>query len=169
MLKISKSNSKVLQPNDFLNGFSYSVPFINNIDIKNLLRLRRNDYESFLVYRDSIRNFINEIEKIDNSNRIDEVFRDIVNPEINKMSQTFKNNKTLLKEKVKVELLISSCLIGLGLVGGLVPPDIGKVAGLLGGCEFLKSIITQYVESSAEPKEIKGNKLYFIWKLKNSF
>lgn len=167
MQNISKRKSRTVTPSEFISGFSYSVPFINDIDLVQLLELRKKDYESFLVYRDSIRYFLEETNNFNVTKNIKEVFSDIVNPEINKISLTFKNNKTLLKNKVNRELLISSCLIGLGLFSGLLPNDLGKIVGALGGCDFLKAIINQKIEGTLESNEIKNNDLYFIWKIKN--
>ena len=68
-------------------------------NIENLLKIRDNDYESFIVYRDKLRQIINST-NLNNEKEYNEAYHDLIQPEINKMNSVLKKNKKhLIKHK----------------------------------------------------------------------
>lgn len=163
--KINNTNLGGISPNDIVSGLSHAVPAIRNTNVHNLLSLRENDYESFLVYRDSIRKLINEtFEKKDFSD-LKSAFNDIVLPELNKINLAVKKNKKILSYKTKKEIIISVGIIGLGVFSGILPHDFGKLFGAIGGCKFAQALISQLIDLNNPEYNILDNKYYFIWKM----
>ena len=155
-----KSHNKAL-----INGFSHSLPFLKNIDIKKLIDLRLNEVESFNVYRDSVTEALKLIE-ISNISDIREIFNDIIRPELNKIELTIKNQKTFLTDDLKRDLLVSFGFISIGLFSGLFSPELSKLLTALGGYDFIAKTCKDVHYLLKEPSEIKKNKYYFLWKIK---
>jgi hypothetical protein len=132
--QINNYNPNGISPYDITKGLEHAIPSLENTSLYNLINLRENDFESFLVYRDSIKRLISQtIEKGDFSN-LPMAINDIVRPEINKMNLTIKNNRKMLSYKTGKELFISAGILTLGLFSGILPPDFGKIIGAVGGC-----------------------------------
>jgi|SRR5690554_466837 len=165
--KINNYNPNFISPNEIVEGLAHVVPTIENTSIHNLISLREKDFESFLVYRDSIKRLISQtIEKNDFSN-LSSAINDIVQPEINKMNLTVKNSKKLLSYKSSKELLISGGMISLGLFSGILPHDFGTVFGAIGGCKFVQTLLSQMIDINNPQYNISDQDYYFIWKMQN--
>lgn len=167
----SKNIISVLNPpeyndrnNQIYDNFTHSVPAILNADFEGLIKFRENEFEPFLVYRDELKSLIkqkgNEI-----NNNWDELFQDIIQPEINKMNLVVKNSKSVFKKKGTADIVIGAGLISFGLFSGLVRNDSTELLNVFGACEFIKGVIENLSAARSSPLDIKNNKFYFIWKL----
>lgn len=166
--KINRYNPNVLSPYDIAEGLTHVVPAIENTSLHNLINLRENDFESFLVYRDSIRKLISQTIEINDFSNLSMAINDIVRPEINKMNLAVKTNKKMLSYKTRKELLISAGIITLGVFSGILPYDISKIIGVIGGCKFAQTIISQAIDISNPQYNIANNDYYFIWKIQQN-
>jgi hypothetical protein len=151
--------------NDIIyNKMVQSLPVVLNADYESLIQFRKNEYEAFLVYRDTLQALIKQ--KSGGVNAYwDEIFRDTVKPEINKMNFALKNSKSIFKRKGIGEIAIGAGLLSFGLFSGLLPNDSTELIKILGGCEFIKGVIENLSSARSTPLDIKNNKFYFIWKL----
>lgn len=145
---------------------NHSVPVILNTDFNNLIKFRENEFEAFLVYRDALQSIINQKS---GDYRIDwnEMFNDIIRPEINKMNLAIKNSKSIFRRKGLTEIAVGTGLLSFGLFSGLLPNNSTDLLSILGGCEFVKGVIENLSSARSTPLEIKDNRFYFIWKLQS--
>ena len=146
-----------------MNGFSHNLPIITNTNIANLLKLRKNEGESFIVYRDAITKALNEGLSF-RPRDVNNIFNDIVLPEINKIELTFKNSKKILYNSIKKDLVVSSGFIGIGLFSGILTPHLSEMLLALGGYNFVNSTANKIYKIFNEPEEVKNSSYYFLWK-----
>ena len=96
---------KSLEQNDFatqntLNYIKPILPLIENVNIENLLKIRDNDYDSFLVYRDKLREII-QINNLKTEKDYQDAYSDLIQPEINKMNNILHKNRNHLIKKLE--------------------------------------------------------------------
>lgn len=163
--KINNFKTGSISHREIVNGLTHVVPTIENTSLHNLISLRENDYESFLVYRDSINKLIKQTIENKDFSDLETAINDIVKPELNKINLTIHKNKKLLTYKTSKELFIGSGLIALGVFSGILPPDFGKIFGAIGGCAFTQAIINQIIDLNNPEYNILDNNYYFIWKM----
>ena len=149
--------------NSLMNNFSHNLPIVTDSNIKNLLKLRKNEGESFVVYRDAVVKALNEglSSKADN---IENIFNDIVLPEINKIELTFKNSRKILSNSLKKDIVVSSGFIGIGLFSGILTPHLNEMLVALGGYNFVTCTANKIYKIFNEPEEIRNSNYYFLWK-----
>jgi hypothetical protein len=148
-----------------LEGLSHNLPFIDNAPLSRLIEFRKKEGEAFRVYRDSLRLALKSVQNT-TENISGEVFSDVVLPELNKIDNTIKNSRKILKRRLSEELIISVGSIGLGLFAGLVSPTFGACIGAVGGLRSVPGLVKDAASIFSEPLEIRNNSYYFLWKVR---
>ncbi|WP_066687910.1 hypothetical protein [Christensenella intestinihominis] len=143
-------------------GLLHEVPFLNEVKIENIVKLRLDEGESFKVYRDSINKILQGQNR--DKKEIKDIRRDIIMPEINKINLVLKNNKKALLGSVAFDLAFWGASISIGLFSGIMPPNAIGILGMVGGISTAKDIITKAKDSYSD-KCIKNENFYFLWKL----
>ncbi len=149
--------------NEILKNLNHIVPFIVEIPIDKLLKLRKNEGESFQVYRDKINSIVKS--DIITSQDSKQLYLDEIRPELNKMNLTIKNNKKALWGNVQSNVFLASTYISASLFTGIFG-NIDKIVASVGGFGFAKNIGEDIIKMLKKP-EVRNNELYFLWKLKN--
>jgi len=96
----------------------------------------------------------------------DQVFKDEVLPQLSTIDLAIKNSRKLLTRSVATDLGIGAGLVGVGLLSGILPPNMGEVATVVGGYSFVKGLAQQVCQLTSEPLSIRDNKYYLLWKLR---
>jgi hypothetical protein len=147
-------------------GFSHSLPFVKDVPLERLLQFRAREGESFKVYRDaidrSIRNAANDITKTK------QIFNDEVLPELNSIDLSIKNARKLLTRSAIQDFALGAGFLGVGLLAGFVPPDVSHCLTALGGYSFIKGAGEHVTGAARKRHEIRDNKFYFLWKVKET-
>ncbi len=146
-----------------------TVPFVEDVKLKDLMKLRENEGDAFLIYKQALDQAMTEL-KDSNSNfkakDAKELYSDVIAPSIAKMNQRVKTaRKTLLQETYRPALgLVGS--ISFGLLSGIIPSETAAIASAVGatscGADMLKKIMTL----GDSEKAIQNEPFYFLWKVK---
>lgn len=147
---------------EIFKNLDHLVPFVDEVPIENLIKLRRNEGEAFAVYRDKL----SKILTIDNITLKEskQLFYDEIKPEINKMNLVLSNNKKAMWGSIKSNIFLASTYISATLFAGILPANIEKIVASVGGFGFAKNI-GQDVLSLLKSQEIRKNEFYFLWKI----
>lgn len=148
-------------------SLSHSLPFVRDVPLSVLLRLRNAETESFKVYRDSLKEVITSVNPAD-PEKAKELFDDRIAPELNSIDLAIKNSRTLLKESIATDLIVSAAFLGIGLFSGWIPPRISEILTAVGGYKFASTILKELRTALREPEEVMNNKFYFLWKVKQA-
>lgn len=162
-LEEKKNNIRISQ---ILKNLKQVVPSVENVELKNLVKLRNKEYESLKVYRDSVDNLLNKIEKGTSEEDINEIIRSEINTEVNKLDSVFKNNKKKFANSFMRKSIIGTAFISVGMFSGLVPPNVGQALATIGGYNFVNALSKDAFNMFKPPKEVENNNYYFVWKLK---
>jgi len=141
----------------------HTLPILANSEISDILKVRNADGEAFVVYRDCINELLLNNPTLNNKS-IHEISRDIIDPEIHKIEQTFRNNKKALIGRATRDLVLLGAGISIGLFSKIIPLDAVAIASLAGGIPTISNIFNQYSEAFRSP-EINNSNYYFLWKL----
>jgi len=149
---------------EIVKNLNHIVPFINDVPIEKLIKLRNKEGESFQVYRDKINSLVkSDLLTVQDSKQI---YQDEIRPELNKINLTLKNNKKHLWGNIKSNVFLASTYISTSLFTGILPTNIDKVVASVGGFGFAKNIGQDVLNLIKKP-EVRNNELYFLWKIKN--
>ena len=157
----TQDNSSALR-----SGLSHKVPVVLGADLQSLVKLRQNEGEAFRVYRDKLDTVLAELSAESNLSRerAREAFRDEIEPELNRIDQTFSDSRRSIVAKIRQDLVFGAGIVSIGLFSGLFPTDVGQIFAGLGGFKFVTSLLEQANKLCKEPSEIRRNSWYFLWK-----
>jgi hypothetical protein len=157
--RLANINTSLLQ------GLSHDLPFIHDVPFSKLIELRIKEGEAFKVYRDALRLALKTVCE-NNESKTNEIFDDVVLPELNKIDSTIKNSKRILTRSLSEDLIIGAGFIALGLMAGLISPTFGACISAIGGAKFISDIVKDATHIVSEPSNIRENSYYFLWKVK---
>jgi hypothetical protein len=148
-------------------GLAHSVPTLEQLSFKDLLRLRRDEGEVFAVYRDAVARVLREVGPADSS-RVRQAFQDAVLPELNKIDALVTNEQKRLRRSATTDLLCGLGAVSIGLFTGMLTPDAVKLITQLGGVGFLtKSLHGLRALKTAPEQHVRNNPFYFLWKARD--
>lgn len=148
-----------------IDGLTHEVPFIHNVSMDALMDLRRNEFDSFQIYRQALKKVVDNSAGLDSS-KIKEAFDDIAKKELLKMDLVVSKNKKNLAKNSLRELVIGSAVVTGGLFTHVISPEIGAAISMLGGAKYLHQFATKTAQIIDEPIELSKNDMYFLWKVK---
>lgn len=152
-----------------LSGLQHALPGLANVPLSKLIKLRQSDGESFAVYRDSLRTVLDGLsaEKTLTVSRVREAVADAVQPEINRIKQTIRENRRALWISLKEDVLFGAFLASCGIYAGQLSPTCGAVMTALGGIDFARRTLVTANKLCKEPDEIRKSQYYYLWKATN--
>lgn len=149
-----------------IDSFHHSVPFIQNTQISKLIKLRLSEGEAFNVYRDALSSALKSSLLAKEPRYLKEAFDDIVRPELNKIDLTIKNSRKILWDSLTRDVVYGTGFITIGLYSGLLPPEMGNMMAALGGFKFVYGLLEKSSKLLQESDDIRNNKFYFLWKVR---
>jgi hypothetical protein len=154
-----------------VDALSHPLAFIDQVPLKRLLMLRKDNGESFLVYRDAVWGVLSSVQG-KSSAELREAFDDAIRPELNKIDLTIKNARRQMATSTLIDLTIAFASISIAAFSGLLPAKLGipkevlDVGAALGGWQSAKSLASKIVEIRSTPKEVNESKYAFLWKIR---
>ena len=145
-------------------AFTHEIPVVAGVNLKDLIRIRLNEGDAFQIYRDALAKAINDA-KGEDPRKLRQVFRDVVNPELNRLNGALASaRKTLVRDSLLAGG-VASGLVGVGLFSGILPPNLSAIVTLLGGYHFFEKTTTKLAQIVLEPNDARKNSYYFLWKV----
>jgi hypothetical protein len=95
----------------------HSLPVVDGLDTKALIRLRQTEGEAFIVYRDALNGVLREVEHNDAAS-IKQAFDDIVRPELHRLDKAVASARKLVRRSLRDSVLIGTGLVCIGVFGG---------------------------------------------------
>ncbi|QXE86896.1 hypothetical protein KP003_00360 [Geomonas nitrogeniifigens] len=145
------------------------VPFVNDVSIDDMCKLRLRERESLIQFRASLNKAIDEFRKKDPSfteKTAREVFCDIIEPKLVSLDKKLQASKQDLVAKASRSIVGTVGALSFGLYTGLIPTEIIGIAKTLGLTKIVSDLIPQVMALGDADKSIRNEDLYFLWKLK---
>jgi hypothetical protein len=145
----------------------YDMPFITNINMNMLIKLREEEHESFNKYRIALTKAISEQHKTDDGNDWRQIYDDILFPSFNELDLKMKQLKTGKLSRFFGTIGVASSFIIAGKYGNVVPANIQNILSTIGTSAASAGINYMLDHSSTKKAELQSNDYYFLWTLKN--
>lgn len=142
------------------------VPFLPDISLKNLLKLRCREKECFILYRAALNKAINEF-KCSGSGftkqTAKELYGDILAPELARMDRKVKQAAKGLRTTAGRAVVSTVGAISFGLYTGIINPSVAPIVAGIGLAKVASDIVKVMATGDGE-KAIANEDMYFLWK-----
>jgi hypothetical protein len=153
-----------------VDALSHPLPFVDDVPIERILKVRQQEGEAFLVYRDAVRKLLSAADA-KTSKELREAFDDEIRPELNKIDLTLKNTRKALSRGTLVDAAIVFASVSIAAFSGLLPPTLGLPPGVLdvgaalGGWQGARGLVSKLSSRRTTPKDVADNKYAFLWRM----
>lgn len=145
-------------------AFDLDLPILQGIPIETLMKVRRNEKESFQRFRDSLRLAVKERLKVDGSSKIAEISEqirlDLIEPELRNIRARLTAAEKVLAKKSAVGMFLGALVTTCGTLAGL-PLPVSIAAGIGTASSTESGAVAKYFE---EKQQAALSDMYFLWK-----
>jgi hypothetical protein len=145
------------------------VPFLEDVPLPKLLKLRQREREAFLQFRAAVNKSIDEFlrtkEKLSEQDA-KSIYSDIIAPGLARLDKSVEASKKDLIASVIRSGTGALGAITFGLYTGIIPYEIAGIAKALGFVKFASDIIQKVMSLGDGEKTVQQEDLYFLWKVK---
>ena len=147
------------------------VPFVGDVKLRNLVKLRSRERYSFVQYRaaldEAISAIVGEKETLSDK-RARSVYSDIVAPELGRLeTKIMEAKRDLVKTPLSSALGVTAA-IGIGVYSGLMPLELAAITAPLGLGKIIYDVVTGTSSLVDVEKAIRTERFYFLWKISHS-
>lgn len=158
------NDTSAINTDIFNESITHYLPTIHSRDPLEIIQVRKEEDESFKVYRDKLHKLLMEAPKYKDGD-FSEVFRDIILPEINLINKKVKDFQIKKRTTIRDKLVFGSGAVAFGLYSGMLPSNMGSVLAAIGGGAAIVSTMIDYTSSFRSKEEARSNDYYFLWEL----
>lgn len=148
---------------------SSMVPFVGDIRIPDLLKLRNREEEAFLNYRKALNKAVGEFTSRDaafTKKQAREIYSDVIEPRLAALDQRVKvAKKDLLKKGIRSVATVAG-VISFGLYSGFFSAETAELIKNLGLAKIVYDAAQTAIPIGEAKSAIKTDDLYFLWKAK---
>lgn len=148
-----------------LKHLTSEVPFLENVAVRDLVSLRREEAEAFLVYRQALNTAIAEYRQSLTFSERDAraLYGDVIAPRLAALDGRIRSARKTLAREVTRTAIAWTGAISFGMFTGLIPPGLAPIAAGAGytaaAAKFLKDVM-----SGSDSKElVRNDQMYFLW------
>lgn len=145
------------------------VPFIEDVKLTDIIKLRNREEEAFINYRHALNSAITEFVKHGEQFTKKEaraLHADIIAPSLASLNIRVKQAKRDLVRKPFRSFAGVVGSISFGMLTGLIKPDIAAIATAIGFVGFGTKFIGDMMALGDSEDKIANEHFYFLWKIK---
>lgn len=145
------------------------VPFVGNIEPSDVLAIRENEAEAFLLFRQKLSEAVNEVQSQNDTiseKHAKQIYHDILEPQLARLDVDIKTAKRLMIKDTRRTALGWTAAISFGLYTGFLPQGLAAAAAALGLTNVASDLLTDAMKKSDTEEAIRGSDMYFLWKVK---
>ncbi len=144
------------------------VPFVADVALIDLIKLRQREEEAFILYRQglnaAIRKFARPGKEFTEQDA-HELYADVIAPSLAVLEHKVNKAKRDLISKPFRSLAGVVGVISFGILTGLVPADMSAVAKTIGLVKFGADMIEHTMALGDKKNSIRSDHFYFLWKV----
>jgi len=149
--------------------FNFLVPFVEDADPAELLKLRQSEGDAFIVFRKGLNQIIDEYKNQKDGfteNDAREIYGDIIEPKLAQLNdKVVIARKKLLKDTAS-KIVGWAGAISFGWYAGLLPTELATAATTLGLVKVIAELAEGTLNKSNVNSSIRDEPMYFLWKVK---
>jgi hypothetical protein len=165
--RVYPRDDATLSMRTLLEQMGHEIPLLMDLPIRRILRIRQSDYDHFLLYRNALQQVVRDHLHGDrqlSANAAREICSDVILPQVRKLKVDARERRRSAVRKALSGTVAVSAAVGLGLVSGMIRPDLERVfqlggVALAGRVGEILSAIEKY------PAEVRNHNMYFLLKL----
>lgn len=169
LLDFSTDDEKLAQSSAAVTAYlSHAVPLLTEVPLAVLVRLRRQQRDSFLRYRDAVERMINDVlrkrKKITRKEAV-EIYSVYIEPELRRMRKDAAAFKRTQRNRILAGASTLAAVVAIGAFGGSIPAGIAGViasGGVAAAGRVLGGAIDQACHHGAATTK---NDFYFLLRL----
>jgi hypothetical protein len=144
------------------------VPFLEDVRIPDLIRVRDRERESFILYRQALKeaigNFRNKATAF-TEKEAQEVYSDVIAPRLTLLDRRVSIAKRDLMSKPLRSLVGLAGAITFGIYTGIIPAELAEIARTIGFTKLGADILEKIMAVGDSKKAIREDHMYFLWKV----
>ncbi len=152
-----------------LSHLSALVPFLGDVPISDLIKLRKNEAEAFEVFRASLKSTIEEYKRLHGSFTVrlaEQLYGDVLSPALAKLDKRVKSaRKSLVKVPIH-NALSWTAAISFGAYTGYLPNELLAAASGLGMIKVLSDLTREILSIGESSNVVEGEEMFFLWQVK---
>lgn len=164
----------ITDSNDQLNNnllsakhFQTIVPFVNDVSIKNLLKLRARENESFIEFRNAINQAILSCTTSElNEREAKKIYSDIIAPKLAALDKKVNEAKRDITKSLFSSVVAGVGIIAFGQYSGFLTNDLIKIAEFLGISKVFQDTASNAKNYFDSQRNIRSDNFYFLWKVR---
>lgn len=147
------------------------VPFFEELNVPDVMKLRRREEEAFITYRSALNRAIDEYRKQGvglTERNARAIYSDIIAPDLAKLDAKVK---TARKSLVRSGFQRAAGWVGaisFGVYAGFVPPDLVLAAKALGFTKVVEEFLEAMLQRGDAARSIRNEEMYFLWKVREA-
>jgi hypothetical protein len=145
------------------------VPFIEDVELKDILKIRKREEESFLLFRKALNEAIDTFSSssgITTEKDAKDLYADIIAPSIAHLDIKVKQAKKDLVVNTYRPVIGIAGVISFGMLTGLFPDGISEVIKAFGLFKFGTDFVSNLMTLGDSEEKLKSEQFYYLWKLK---
>lgn len=145
------------------------LPFIDGVNSSEIMKLRQNDGDSFILFRkelnDIIKKYIIKSPEDFTDRSAMEIYSEFIEPELSKLNRTVKNAENSLSKGIVRKIASLTGALSFGFFTGYLPNLPAVISPLFNQIVNLQ----EWMMSQSDTEEtIKSENMYFLWKVKQT-
>jgi hypothetical protein len=148
---------------------THAIPLLGDLPLATLLRIRRDERDSFARYRSAIGRTLRDVaqsKKRFGKPEMRELFRERIEPELLRMKSELRQETRRQRRRVLGGIGTLAASVGLGALGGMLP-ILAKAAGVAAGSMVGGRLLSKAAEAGCEHGATlrEQNDFYFLLRL----
>jgi hypothetical protein len=144
------------------------VPFLPEVPVADLLRLRQREGDAFVRYRAALDSVLTEFTGEGSTlsdRRAQAIYADIIQPELASLNSRVKDAKRDLIKAPLAAIAGASAALIFGVYLGMLPAELGEAAAALGLSKAVYDAAAKAAEIADVQRAIRPERFYFLWKV----
>ncbi|MGA2091983.1 MAG: hypothetical protein ABSH16_01055 [Sedimentisphaerales bacterium] len=145
------------------------VPFLKELSPTEILKLRENEEDSFILFKAAITEAVEEYRRnYEKFNEADAkaLYSDVLRPKLAELENKVGKGRRSLIKGSRRKILAWTYAISFGVYMGLLPEGLAAAAAFLGLTKVLADFTEGLMNKSDIDESARGHSMYFLWRLK---
>lgn len=150
-----------------LSALNARLPVLTDLPLATVLKIRKNDYESFRLYRSALREVIAKHVKpnqVMSVREASQVYEDVIAPQLTKLELDVKAKRRSITKRSMAKTVVPVAMLSLGVISGLVPQELAEIFKW-GGIALSGQIAEALASIEKHPSELRSHNFYFLYRL----
>jgi hypothetical protein len=146
----------------------HEVPLLTDVPVADVLALRSQQRDAFVIYRDALSRIAEEHLAQGHPMSAQDaatLYAEVLAPKLSRLRLETEVFKKAQRKRAGVKIVAAGALVGLGVIGGIFPPQISELMKAIGGVSLLKDLFESIVGTTDQPSSVQSHELYFLLKL----